>query len=126
MPRQLPRKLSFSASASSRSTTSRPSDASGDDSAYVLDSLSVDRAHSAMSLSPSRKMAPPVTPGRLLSVATANDAPISVGDIVDVPGHMYGKVKFIGNVAGKKGVFAGVELDEEFAASGKNDGDVDG
>ncbi|OCK81045.1 hypothetical protein K432DRAFT_296398 [Lepidopterella palustris CBS 459.81] len=51
---------------------------------------------------------------------------IEVGDTVDVPGGMHGMVKFIGNVLGKKGVFAGVELSREFAARGKNDGDVDG
>jgi dynactin complex subunit len=51
---------------------------------------------------------------------------IEVGDAVDVPGGMHGVVKFIGSVRGKKGVFAGVELDREFAARGKNDGDVDG
>jgi dynactin complex subunit len=49
-----------------------------------------------------------------------------VGDTVDVPGGMHGTVKFVGTVRGKKGVFAGVELSKEFAARGKNDGDVDG
>jgi dynactin complex subunit len=39
---------------------------------------------------------------------------------------MYGTVRFIGTVDGKKGVFAGVELSAEFAARGKNNGDVDG
>lgn len=51
---------------------------------------------------------------------------IEVGDLVDVPGSMHGTVKFIGSVRGKKGVFAGVELSREFAARGKNDGDVEG
>ena len=51
---------------------------------------------------------------------------IDVGDLVDVPGGMHGTVKFIGSVRGKKGVFAGVELSREFAARGKNDGDVEG
>lgn len=49
-----------------------------------------------------------------------------VGDTVDVPGGMYGIVKFVGEVAGKKGKFAGVQLAAEFAARGKNSGDVDG
>ncbi|KAL8912346.1 MAG: hypothetical protein Q9171_002633 [Xanthocarpia ochracea] len=49
-----------------------------------------------------------------------------VGDLVDVPGGMYGTVKFIGEVKGKKGVFAGVELSREWAARGKNNGDVEG
>ncbi|KAF2753245.1 hypothetical protein EJ05DRAFT_494994 [Pseudovirgaria hyperparasitica] len=51
---------------------------------------------------------------------------IEVGDLVDVPGGMHGTIKFVGSVRGKKGVFAGVELSEEFAMRGKNDGDVDG
>jgi hypothetical protein len=53
-------------------------------------------------------------------------ADVEVGDLVDVPGNMHGTVKFVGSVQGKKGVFAGVELSEEFAAKGKNNGDVDG
>ena len=51
---------------------------------------------------------------------------IRLGDAVDVPGGMHGMVKFIGEVRGKAGIFAGVELDQEWAARGKNDGDVDG
>lgn len=66
----------------------------------------------------SQKM-PPFTPSR-------QDGDLEVGDIVDVPGSMYGTVKFIGTVQGKKGTFAGVELSEEFAVRGKNSGDVDG
>ena len=49
-----------------------------------------------------------------------------VGDSVDVPGGMHGIVKFIGEVAGKKGTFAGVQLAPEYAAKGKNSGDVEG
>ncbi|KAL8969358.1 MAG: hypothetical protein Q9183_002031 [Haloplaca sp. 2 TL-2023] len=51
---------------------------------------------------------------------------LEVGDSVDVPGGMHGIVKFLGEVKGKKGTFAGVELSREFAARGKNDGDVEG
>lgn len=51
---------------------------------------------------------------------------VEVGDVVDVPGNMYGTVKFVGSVHGKMGTFAGVELSEEFADKGKNNGDVDG
>lgn len=51
---------------------------------------------------------------------------LEVGDAVNVPGDMYGVVKFVGNVRGKNGRFVGVELDREFAARGKNDGDVEG
>src|SRR5271154_7046848 len=52
--------------------------------------------------------------------------PPRVGDTVFVPGNMHGMVKFIGLVAGKRGTFAGVQLAPEYAARGKNSGDVDG
>ncbi|KAH8648927.1 hypothetical protein BGZ60DRAFT_474176 [Tricladium varicosporioides] len=67
-----------------------------------------------------KKMAP-FTPSR-----GSNGEDLDVGDLVDVPGNMHGTVKFIGSVNGKKGVFAGVELSEEYAPRGKNSGDVDG
>ncbi|PGG98967.1 hypothetical protein AJ79_08742 [Helicocarpus griseus UAMH5409] len=51
---------------------------------------------------------------------------IQVGDTVNVPGGMYGTVKYLGAVAGKPGRFAGVELAPEHAGRGKNNGDVDG
>lgn len=62
----------------------------------------------------------PATPGR----SSTDD--IIVGDAVDVPGGMSGTVRFVGTVQGKKGTFAGIELHQEFAARGKNNGDVDG
>lgn len=71
--------------------------------------------------SPTTGKMPPFTP---LRGADGDD--LEVGDLVDVPGSMHGTVKFIGNVKGKNGTFAGVELSEEFAARGKNNGDVDG
>nr|POF16772.1 hypothetical protein CFP56_72723 [Quercus suber] len=61
----------------------------------------------------------PNTPGKM-------DGDLEVGDLVSVPGDMYGTVRFVGSVRGKSGRFAGVELSREFAARGKNDGDVDG
>lgn len=66
------------------------------------------------------QMMPPLTPSRL------STEPVTVGDLVDVPGNMYGWVRFIGSVAGRKGVFAGVELHPDHASRGKNSGDVDG
>jgi hypothetical protein len=54
------------------------------------------------------------------------DSSVALGDMVNVPGDMYGTVKFVGSVRGKQGNFIGVELAREFAARGKNDGDVDG
>ena len=51
---------------------------------------------------------------------------LAVGDVVDVPGGMHGVIKFIGEVKGKKGTFAGVELAREYAARGKKVGDVEG
>lgn len=51
---------------------------------------------------------------------------VQVGDLVNVPGGMYGTVKYLGSVAGKPGRFAGIELSAEHAQRGKNSGDVDG
>ncbi|CAG7924328.1 unnamed protein product [Penicillium olsonii] len=51
---------------------------------------------------------------------------VQVGDVVNVPGGMYGTIKFLGSVAGKPGRFAGVELSSEHAPRGKNSGDVEG
>lgn len=56
----------------------------------------------------------------------ADGQDIDVGDTVDVPGGMVGVVKFVGSIRGKQGVFAGVELNREYAARGKNNGAVDG
>ena len=67
----------------------------------------------------------PSTP-RVPNMLGADGREIEVGDTVDVPGGMHGIVKFIGAVRGKKGNFAGVELAKEYAARGKNDGDVEG
>lgn len=55
-----------------------------------------------------------------------SEGEVDVGDVVDVPGGMYGTVKFLGRIDGKDGVFAGVELSREYALKGKNNGDVDG
>jgi dynactin complex subunit len=63
----------------------------------------------------------PLTPGRAVAIDDFN-----IGDAVDVPGNMYGTVRFVGSVAGRKGTFAGVELHPNFADRGKNNGDVDG
>ncbi|KAG9256959.1 uncharacterized protein F5Z01DRAFT_442518 [Emericellopsis atlantica] len=62
----------------------------------------------------------PATPGKTMP------EDVDVGDAVDVPGNMQGIVRFVGPVQGKKGIFAGVELDAQYAARGKNNGDVDG
>ncbi|PYI06185.1 18S rRNA biogenesis protein [Aspergillus sclerotiicarbonarius CBS 121057] len=51
---------------------------------------------------------------------------VQVGDLVNVPGGMYGTVKYLGVVAGKPGKFAGIELASEHARRGKNNGDVEG
>lgn len=51
---------------------------------------------------------------------------LDVGDIVNLPGDMYGTVKFIGSIRGKDGRFVGIELDKAFAAKGKNNGDFNG
>lgn len=51
---------------------------------------------------------------------------VQVGDVVNVPGGMFGTVKYLGSVAGKPGRFAGIELSNEYAQRGKNSGDVEG
>ncbi|TKX27151.1 CAP-Gly domain-containing protein [Elsinoe australis] len=66
---------------------------------------------------------PPTTPSSKLT-GSANE--FVVGDVVNVPGDMHGTIKFIGSVNGKAGRFLGVELSREFAARGKNSGDVEG
>ncbi|CAL8575396.1 hypothetical protein XPA_001324 [Xanthoria parietina] len=66
-------------------------------------------------------MAPIITSHKGLNAGS-----LTVGDQVDVPGGMHGIIKFIGEVKGKNGIFAGVELSREWAARGKNNGDVDG
>ncbi|KAL8823826.1 MAG: hypothetical protein Q9191_005514 [Dirinaria sp. TL-2023a] len=63
---------------------------------------------------------------RTISGDAVGNKDLEIGDAVDVPGGMHGIVKFIGEVNGKKGVFAGVELNKEWAARGKNNGDVEG
>ena len=104
----LPRKASFAALTQS-SLASIP-DVS---ETYTYDSVLSDRPSSRISMFPT-------TPGR----PTADD--VTVGDTVEVPGNMQGLVRFVGPVQGKKGTFAGVELHPDFAARGKNSGDVDG
>lgn len=73
---------------------------------------------------PPRKDKMPPTPRAGAPAAAGDD--LALGDEVDVPGNMRGTVRFVGTVEGKKGTFAGVELDPDFAARGKNNGDVDG
>lgn len=58
--------------------------------------------------------------------AKSDSLDLAVGDDVDVPGGLQGTVRFVGSVDGKKGLFAGIELHPDYAARGKNNGDVDG
>ncbi|KAI1118750.1 hypothetical protein F5Y14DRAFT_178813 [Nemania sp. NC0429] len=71
---------------------------------------------------PKMPLMPPLTPGK--GAGPVDD--LAVGEQVDVPGNMVGTVRFVGSVAGRRGVFVGVELHSEFALRGKNSGDVDG
>lgn len=81
-------------------------------------------ALASLNESPPRKEKMPPTPRAGAPAAAGDD--LALGDEVDVPGNMRGTVRFVGTVEGKKGTFAGVELHPDFAARGKNNGDVDG
>jgi len=61
-----------------------------------------------------------------LAIDYASPNELELGDTVEVPGGNRGTVKYIGPVEGKNGVFAGVELNRESAAFGKNNGEVEG
>ncbi|KAI9813088.1 MAG: hypothetical protein M1827_004308 [Pycnora praestabilis] len=76
--------------------------------------------------SPLQTKKEPTTPAMKRAPSGGDGIDIEEGDSVNVPGGMYGTVKFIGSVKGKKGVFAGVELSREWAPRGKNDGSVEG
>ncbi|KAI0022182.1 hypothetical protein F4780DRAFT_206153 [Xylariomycetidae sp. FL0641] len=84
-----------------------------DSESYAIDSVFKNESPPTM---------PPLTPAK---GAGAGDDVVH-GDTVEVPGNMTGTVRFIGSVAGKKGTFVGVELHPEYAARGKNSGEVDG
>ncbi|KAI1437555.1 hypothetical protein GGR50DRAFT_685786 [Xylaria sp. CBS 124048] len=90
-----------------------------DTESYALHSVLNDHESSSAHNMPPM---PPLTPRK----ATGPFHDFAVGDQVDVPGSMVGTIRFVGSVAGRKGVFAGVELHPEFAFRGKNSGDVDG
>ena len=95
---------------------------------YALNSVLSETQTPAQSPTSPRKtpnMAP-MTPGRAGATGGGGGEDVSVGDIVDVPGNMVGIIRFVGSVQGRKGTFAGVELNQEFAPRGKNSGDVDG
>lgn len=70
--------------------------------------------------SPTVQTMPPFTPQRDIGHE------LDLGDVVNVPGDMYGMIKFVGSIPGKKGTFVGVELSDSHASKGKNNGDVDG
>ncbi|KAI0459390.1 hypothetical protein F5B21DRAFT_299969 [Xylaria acuta] len=91
-----------------------------DTESYALHSV-LNEPTSARKIPPMPPM-PPLTPGK--GAAPVED--FAVGDQVDVPGNMGGTVRFVGSVAGRRGVFAGVELHSEYALRGKNSGVVDG
>ncbi|KLU82077.1 hypothetical protein MAPG_01154 [Magnaporthiopsis poae ATCC 64411] len=115
-PPGLSRKASFAA-LTPNSLASIPDDTES----YALHSVLNDEDAAA---SPS-KMLPPISSPARPATADPHGA-VAVGDSVDVPGNMFGTVRFVGAVGGRKGVFAGVELHPDFASRGKNNGDVDG
>lgn len=80
----------------------------------------------------------PMTPTNPLARSTSSyrtvaprvsTAALVVGDgvLLDVAGtKMEGVLRFLGSVEGKDGIWAGIELDNEFHGLGKNDGSVKG
>ncbi|KAI1203785.1 hypothetical protein F5X97DRAFT_1367 [Nemania serpens] len=91
-----------------------------DTESYALHSV-LNEATEA-TLAPKMPLMSPLTPGK--GAGPVDD--LAIGEHVDVPGNMVGTVRFVGSVAGRRGVFVGVELHSEYALRGKNSGDVDG
>lgn len=87
---------------------------------------SISPNNNSLSASTARKASYRALSGDPRTPASNMETDLEVGDAVNVPGEMYGVVRFVGTVRGKNGKFVGVELDREFAAKGKNDGDVEG
>jgi len=115
---------SFASSQRPSTSTRKPSGLS-----TISDNHSETYDHSITENGSSPMMTMPRPPGmtnRTISGDDVGNKDLDVGDAVDVPGGMHGIVKFIGEVKGKQGVFAGVELNKEWAARGKNNGDVEG
>ncbi|KAI4103455.1 MAG: hypothetical protein L6R37_003810 [Teloschistes peruensis] len=90
-----------------------------------LPALKPIQSHDSISSSGNPPRRPTMAPIATSHQPNTGDA-LEVGDAVNIPGGMHGTLKFIGEVRGKNGIFAGVELSREYAARGKNDGDVDG
>lgn len=60
-------------------------------------------------------------------IEKARDIELDKGDLVGLPGEMYGTVRYIGRIKeGVEEIYVGVELSEEFAAMGTSGGDFDG
>ncbi|KAJ9142046.1 Tip elongation protein 1 [Pleurostoma richardsiae] len=114
-PPSLSRKASYAA-LTQNSLASIPDDTES----YALDSVLSETAARSSNMVPG-----PLTPARPQAGAAGDDG-LAIGDTVEVPGNIYGTVRFVGSVPGRKGTFAGVELHSEFASRGKNSGEVDG
>ena len=57
----------------------------------------------------------------------ASQRPLEVGDPVKIESlSLEGTLRFLGEIAGKAGHWAGVELSGQYAGKGKNDGSVAG
>jgi len=57
----------------------------------------------------------------------ASQRPLEVGDPVKIESlNLEGTLRFLGEIAGKPGHWAGVELTGQFAGKGKNDGSAAG
>lgn len=114
---------SFASSQRPSASTRKPSGLStiSDYHSETYDHRSTDNSSSPMTTSRALEMT-----NRNISGDDVGNKELDIGDAVDVPGGMHGIVRFIGEVKGKQGIFAGVELNKEWAARGKNNGDVEG
>lgn len=71
------------------------------------------------------KMPPPPFPPS--GSASGAPAPVfNLGDIVKLPEGQQGILKYIGQISGKAGEFAGVELIDEWASQGRHNGEFNG
>ncbi|KZT28919.1 hypothetical protein NEOLEDRAFT_683072 [Neolentinus lepideus HHB14362 ss-1] len=114
-----------SAESGRRSVSSRPTSAASSSSAIssTVPQLQRPRTPSTTSRPRSRQSELPAPP----TTATRPSKTFDVGDNVRIESLGYeGTLRYLGEIDGKPGAWAGVELSGGFAGKGKNDGSVNG